>query len=636
MEVTMRNRVFKKIMLGQVPGADPAEVERYCCEGEKFGATSVIVNVLPDPYHPAIFEDPTHTYVNFATWGPSLDMYVSTDLNRDVYPEAYLARNRATMQRNIEIAERHGMKPVVLMGEPRFQPERFYRRHPHLRGPRVDHPGASLVPLYAPCVDMPQVQQHYRESMVRFLTLFPQVDTLIFYSGDSGTGLCYSNALYPGRNGPRHCQDTPSTVRMYTFVNLLLEAARTVNLDFRILLFEYIHGDEREETLRHTPPAVSGIARGYWVCGSLEDWWGSYEYGMKIDEVGYDRAREGMADLLRQSVAELRSLGKPVSIPTNAPIASWAGGPVRVIPYPYTALRSMEIVRGMEPDEVLFYGVVSDPAIVPYDTNRGVLQRYLNHPEESPDQVIRAVAEEWVGAALAGDLCRTWQLCDKAACERPYWTPYFGLRVEPLVPDPERLTDEERSYYQSGPPSPLSLLPGAHPLSILRRREDSRAWIVRRYWSHALPPLQEAIRTLTGAVERARGEEASVILKTQRVQMAVFMEWLRSQCNWMEAGGYLVPGKGAPRLDRSMIQIINDEIATTERLIQLVEGRVDQVLVTSDATGGRGSRLIQSLKTRIELMKKHREDPIRAITLPPPERGRPGMDDWEGETEDEK
>ncbi len=628
METGRENRIFEKIMLGQLPTTDPADVERYCCEGEKFGATSVIVNVLPDPYHPAIFEDPTNTYVNFAVWGPSLDMYVSTDLNQDVYPEAYLAKNRAVMRKNIEVAARYGMKPAVLMGEPRFQPERFYQRHPHLRGPRVDHPAASLVPLYAPCVDMPQIQQHYRESMVKFLTLFPQVDTMIFYSGDSGTGLCYSNALYAGSNGPRHCQDTPSTVRMYTFVNLLLEAAQAVISDFRILLFEYIHGDERKETLRHTPSEVTGIAQGYWVCGSLEDWWGSYKYGMKIDEIGYDRAREEMADLLKGSVAELRTLGKPVSIPTNAPFSGYTSGPVRTIPYPYTLIRSMEIVRGMDPDEVLFYGVISDPTTVPYDVNQSVLQRYLNYAEESPDQVIRVVAEEWVGSDLAGDLCRAWQLCDKAACERPYWTPYFGLNwfIEPLVPNSEMVTEEERSYCQSGKFSKLSLLPGSHPLSILQRREDSRAWIVGRYWSHVLPPLQESIDTLSSAMKCA-GEEVREILEIQRTRIAVFMEWLRSQCNWMEAGGYLVPGKGTPKPERSMTQIIDDEVATTERLIQLVEGKVDGILTTSDATGGKGLRLVENLKVRAELMKRHREDPVLMINLPRPERGRPGMED---------
>jgi hypothetical protein len=620
-------RVFERIMLSQVPCGSPAEVERYCREGEKFGGTSVIVNVLPDPYHAAIFEDPANGYLNFATWGPSLDMYVATDLNRDMYPEAYLARNRAAMQSNLEIAARHGMKPAVLMGEPRFQPERFYRRHPHLRGPRVDHPAASLTPLYAPCVDLPQVQQHYRESMARFLTVFPQVDTLLLYSGDSGTGLCYSNALYAGRNGPRHCQDTPATVRMYTFVNLLLDAARTVNPGFRILLFEYIHGDEREETLRHTPPAVSGVARGYWVSGSMEDWWGAYEHGMKIDQIGYDRAREQRADLLRQSVAELRRFGKPVSIPTNAPISAWASGPIRVVPYPYTAIRSLEIVRGMAPDEVMFYGVVSDPAIVPYDANRSVLQRYLNHAEETPEQVVRTVAEAWVGPELAGDLCGAWQRCDRAACERPYWTPYFNLHLNPLVPDPEALTDEERYCCQPGIASKLSLLPGAHPLTILRRREESRAWLVGRYWSHVQPPLQEAVDLLAGALARAGGEERRAALDSQRVQMAVFMEWLRSQCNWMEAGGYLVPGQGVPRPERSMVEIVDDEIATAERSLRWLAGRVDQVLATAEASGGQGDTLLRNLQTRIEVMRKHRNDPVRSIVLPPPERGRPGVED---------
>jgi hypothetical protein len=237
------------------------------------------------------------------------------------------------------------------------------------------------------------------------------------------------------------------------------------------------------------------------------------------------------------------------------------------------------------------------------------------------------VAQEWVGPDLAGDLCRAWRLCDQAACQRPFWTPYFHLHLEPLVPDPGALTQEERSCGRPVSSSPMSLLPGAHPLTLLQRREESRAWIVRRFWTHVQPPLQEAVDLLTAAQARAPGERKQQALDAQRVQMAVFLEWLRSQCNWMEAGGYLVGGQGTPAPERSLVQIIDDEVASTQRLIQWLEGRVDQVMATSEAAGDQGPRLIQILQARIAVMRSHRGDAIRALALPPPERGRPGVED---------
>ena len=109
-------------------------VERYCAEAEKFGATSVIVNRLPDNFHPGLIEDPTNLYPKFFNWGPSLDMFFSTDLNRDVWPEELLTRNRKALLRTCEIARKYGLKPMLLLGEPRYQPERFFQKNPHLRG----------------------------------------------------------------------------------------------------------------------------------------------------------------------------------------------------------------------------------------------------------------------------------------------------------------------------------------------------------------------------------------------------------------------------------------------------------------------------------------------------------------------
>ena len=159
--------MFKTIILQEPWSTQPDEVNRYAEEAEKFGATHLIVNMLPDSFHPTLLEQPENRYLRFATWGPSLDQFVSSRLNRDIYPEQLLIRNRKALQQLVEIVRSHGLKPMLLCGEPRFQPERFYRKHPHLRGPRVDNTNASLEPLYAPCTDLPEVQEHYRELRFR-------------------------------------------------------------------------------------------------------------------------------------------------------------------------------------------------------------------------------------------------------------------------------------------------------------------------------------------------------------------------------------------------------------------------------------------------------------------------------------
>ena len=56
--------------------------------------THVQVNILPNPYHQLLIEQPQNYYAWFADYGPSLDQFVSSDLNRGLYLDAHLSRNR--------------------------------------------------------------------------------------------------------------------------------------------------------------------------------------------------------------------------------------------------------------------------------------------------------------------------------------------------------------------------------------------------------------------------------------------------------------------------------------------------------------------------------------------------------------
>lgn len=113
------------------------------------GVTRAAVNHLPDIMHPELLSHPENMYLWFANFGPSLDQFVSSELNAGLYPETFLERNRRTLLKFAAAYRAEGITPMLYLCEPRFVPERFFARHPTLRGSRVDNPVVSDVPLYA-------------------------------------------------------------------------------------------------------------------------------------------------------------------------------------------------------------------------------------------------------------------------------------------------------------------------------------------------------------------------------------------------------------------------------------------------------------------------------------------------------
>ncbi len=573
--------MFKRMIMGSPWSTEPDQVERYCAEAEKLGVTSLIVNILPDPFHPEYLADPSNRYVNFGLWGPSLDQFVDSRLSEGVYPKELLVRNQNALLKIVEIARSHGLKPMFLCGEPRFQPERFFKKYPYLRGPRVDNPGsASVVPLYALCTDLPEVQEHYRELMGKIMKLVPDMDGIIFYSFDSGTGFCHSPSLYAGPNGPQFCKSIPPGERMYRFIKLLLESGQEINPEFRVLLFHYIRGKEREETLKTTPKGVSSIALGYFVAGGFEDCYAMYQYGMKIDEVGYDRAREERKDMMKKDITFLRSLRKTPVATSQSPVEEWLN-PMRTLPYPFQTLEIMDILDEMDTEEVLFYGHFSDPALVPYEANRRAIQWYLKHPNDSIEQTVRSVAEEWVTLAHSDPLMEAWRLCDRAYRQRPLWVHSFGFG--PIVPR----AGEKVKVPRYG--SPLD--------------ESYRTWMLRRYESHVFPLLKEADKLLSKEIINAKGK-ARGCLESHRLQIGVFYHWQRSQYNRLESGRFLEPGMGDPEIERSIPEIIDDEIQNIQELMELARGHAVELFTIYSREDIFG----EDMENNIATMKAHRDD----------------------------
>ncbi len=600
------------------PTADA--IDRFMAALAGAGVTHVQVNHLPDLMHPETLSQPDNFYLSFANFGPPLDLFVASTLNRGLYPELYLERNRRCLLRFTEGARRHGITPMIYLCEPRFVPERLFQRHPTLRGPRVDNPTCSTRPLYALCTDLAEVKAHYRELMAQMMALAPDLAMASIFTSDSGSGFDYNPDTYAGPNGAGFNRRYPIEHRVVDFLSLLLEEGQRVNHDFTVNLTSGFSPELRARILKIAPAGVVGSVYGLYDWeGGLEEHW-AYHQAMH-DPRALDREaayQERFADIkARYDVAAAG--GKAPIVHAELPTYDYPR-PLRYTPHPFETIRLLKDYARLGAMRMALWGRLSPAELVPYDVNMAAMQAANAEINADAEALVRRIARTWVGDAHADALVQAWRLCDRAITHRPLWSHSFtGVKDAlpgPLVPDLTRLTLDERAYYRT---TMLDDLEQTNGFGYYVPHQDDEA--VRDYVLHTLydeelfPTLDAALALLDGALETAHGEAAAV-LTGQRDHIRCFRLWMRSSYNWLEAGRYIVPGAGQGT-GRSLPAIIDDELQVTEALIALLDGRHEQFLTTfySDAMPDLpGPSFVDHLKQRIPIMRRHRNDPPGVLT----------------------
>jgi hypothetical protein len=584
------------------------------------GVTHIQINHLPDLMHPELLSQPDNVYLWFANFGPPLDLFVSSDLNAGLYPELYLERNRKVLLRFAECARRNGLKPLLYLCEPRFVPERFFQKHPTLRGPRVDNPTCSKTPLYALCTDMTEVQDHYRQMMGKIMDLVPDLSLVSIFTSDSGSGFDYNPNTYAGPNGAGFNQKFPLEKRANRFLSLLCEEGRKKNPDFTVNLTSGFRTEDLKKILDTAPDGVVGSIHGLydWEGGLEEQWayhqamWGIPGPKWTVPTLDRKEAAKDRYNDFKERFDMAATKGKSPIAHAEIPNASYPRL-VRYAPQPFETIRIMKDLVRIGVKRLASWGVINSVKLVPQDVNIASMKAINADINADPDTVVKSIAEGWVGAKHADVLFEAWKLCDQVWTRRPMWT-FVGLPRQalpgPLVPDITILTDEETAYYRTVALDDLDEIQGKG--AFIRHEPDER---VRDYVLHELYEKQtfagllKAVEILEQEAGKAESEIAEILLR-QRDHIYFGYLYQRSHYNWYEAGRYIVPGDD-PGHDRSMVEIIDDEIETTRKMIELLEGRQEQFIrmkYSDEWTYNVGPSFTEHLKIRIGLMEKHRDD----------------------------
>ena len=240
------------------------------------------------------------------------------------------------------------------------------------------------------------------------LALVPEIDEMHIFTNDSGAGFCYSSHLYSGPNGPVHCKDIPTGQQAQVFAKRS-SPPRASQPDFRVVMTSGLSPKEKRDFIRNAPDGAASSVYGAFAWGAgMEDWWGTQAIGPKVFHNPEERAK-----IRAWQYADYETRVRQIREQGGLVYANYS-------PYYYAG----DDPRPWETHEVmcklLEWGVtnlIGGAGGGQYSANSAVLLDAVNNGIRPTDQVVRELAEQWVGAALAPQLLEVWRL-DRAGRTR--------------------------------------------------------------------------------------------------------------------------------------------------------------------------------------------------------------------------
>ena len=515
----------------------------------------------------------------------------------------------------------HGLKAVYETNEPQVLPEEVFAVHPQWRGPRVDQPNRARKPHFAPCVDRPAVQALYREAVASLLDRYPEIELFQFVTTDAGSGFCWADSLYPGKNGNGFCKGRAMADRVADFFDALDAGTEAAGTSIEYDLSE-IHPQE-------------------WMDRTFEN-------------------PERMARELESGQA-INNLEGPNATPftVDGGLSQWEGSilyPVRGIPQPVECVRTLQSAladplagtgedRSTEPTRLAFN--------CPPDTEDLHLDVYERAMDEQPrDRVeayrlLKSVATDRVGAEHADILLSLWFAIDDATMVSktvPGHAPTMvgGVHqrwiTRPFVPFPDELDPDRKRYYRD-------YLFQARDESHAEDLVDLQAMHLFEGWAARLlmtfvfdrldPKIERAERLASRLADRLTGDEADRYrdLALRFRVLSRLHTNSRNAINYQAIRDHVREQDDDPADDpvlgtksswerEFMLETARNELDNTVELIELVKGSkgVVHCADAEEATDIRtlGPNLVEDLQRKVEIMSDHWTDYRRLFDLPNP------------------
>jgi hypothetical protein len=311
-------------------------------------------------------------------------------------------------------------------------PEKFFEKHPELRGPRVDHPLRSIEKRYSLCTDRPEVLEHYRSLAKRLTQEVPGIAEMHIIFHDSGAGLCWFNALYSGKNGPEYCKNFPMEERMGKFFGAIRQGFKDNGRDIPIVAQP--HGSSRGDVDAFFSGTLKEIS---FTAGNWAAWTLSHNDPLGIDIHVLDQSKkQGRRTLYFQQHF------------TGFDIA-----PVTEYPLPYLLAARLNRAQKLNPDVLTTLGGIVSPPVKKQSGMQEVYRQFLISPDKPESELVSLAALKLGGIKGGSILEEIWKNID-VVIKANHADFGIGLEfasrrtlVRPLVPDAPSLLPDERDYW---------------------------------------------------------------------------------------------------------------------------------------------------------------------------------------------
>lgn len=392
-----------------------SDLAREAARLKKYGNVRINISTL---YEKSFNEIPPggNPWNEYASNNATLAKFFPDKRIAPFLPAEVIAKNRALLFEKAAILRKHGLEAAFFGNEPGFLPEAFFSANPHLRGPRVDHPRRSRVPCFSPCMSTREMQESYSNMVAELLAAVPEIKVFYFKTNDAGSGMCWSDWLYSGPNGPEACHAESTGERLAALMQAMQDGASKAGTKLDVYLSHpqgssNFSDEEREDIQKRLPENCHfGNTPGHPMM----------TFGTEMGDL-YPVL--GIGDICSY-VEEIHALQ------SAAPKTLFIGF-------------SSYYDRGNEN---------SDLRKVCFD----LLDKYFSDPDHyDPKQVLHQYCMDWVGTTEADKLARSFEALQEALVFKRsrfnlngiYWDVSSRIINRPLVAVPERLSPEEENYF---------------------------------------------------------------------------------------------------------------------------------------------------------------------------------------------
>lgn len=584
---------------------DLAQYEAICREAAEVGATYVSCGGLAEPTQ-SQWDDPKDAYCRFFVNTPSIFKFAEAGVVRGVYPASHIGKNAALIATKSRILRKYGLKGMWNGQESMWLPELFFKRYPNLRGPRIDHPARSLHARYAPCIDRPEILDAYAGAVQRICELAPEVAGFEFYTNDAGSGFCWCEFLYPGKNGPQGCRHIPTGKRIGNFLAAFVRGGKAAEREVKALMRpKHFTDAETMDYLEHLP---SGAGMNYRILPTKMLTPFTLDYCLLPEWSEVLRRRK------RWFFVQFPGLG--------------AHGVKGGIPCPFLLL---EMLSDYHRHGV--HGMTILNASRMHPSHLTLMKRYPAGlaTEDQRNAAVREVAAGMYGKRLASAVLDFWRDTDMAQRAWPLHAPRFlfqcshverRMLYEPLMVSPEDVPVGPKELWHQGqvhvgPDEKRTDMCWEKGIKIGPETWEGLGWLDHEYFE-AIGHLDRGLRDIR-AVAGARPPAALAqeidhvevfrcLIATQAHKVHVQSLWGRVK---QLTGHHLAhAGEADEQLfqaRRGLKMVIEREITNTRRLIVLFRKHPSALewIALEEATSSMGVGVIRKLQHKIKLMKQN-------------------------------